>query len=571
MKRFRGLIVVLFFSTFFSICSAFCFSVHAQEKSGEVLQQLERKEVIPPEKPSEPPVIEKEKIKVEEKDKDAVRFKVREFKVEGATLLDAQTIKSITSPYENKELTLSEISNIAEAITNEYRKKGYIIAYTFIPAQDIKDGVVGIKVVEGKIGDITVTGNKYYKSEFIQKHIERARKDPSLKEQTLERALLILNDNPSLNVKSSIRAGKEPGTADIIATATDSRYISAGISYDNFGSNTISKHRMGLSLNLGNLLQSGDLIMLRGVTGLDEIDLNKLSYGRIEYIFPVDYNGTKLGLYYANSIYEAGENLAPLQIEGKAHVAGIYLTHPLIKQKDKTLTIRAGFDYKDVYDYMLDSLNSKDDIRAVNLGINYDFLDKLWGRNIINLTYYQGIPDILGGAGRNEEGTSRLGADGGFSKYTLDLIRLQRITDYNHLILRASGQASGDELFSAEQFGIGGVGTVRGFKPFLYSGDSGYVLSAELHMSPLFPEKKIFNRKVGETIKLVLFTDHGGVYRNNVQPGENKDDYLTAIGAGIRLYEGKRFSMRLDWAVPRIDGKFNSNNSETYVQATVSF
>lgn len=268
MLRFVGLIAVSFFSAFFSICSAFVSSVHAQEKSGEVLQQLERKEVIPAEKTKEPPVIEKEeKPSVEEKEKAEVKVKVREFRVEGATLLDAETIKSIVAPYENRELTLWEISAIAEAITTAYRRMGYIITYAFIPAQDIKDEAVTIRVIEGKIGDIAVTGNKHYSAEFIQKRLEAARKDPSLKEQTLERALLILNDNPSLNVKSSIRAGKQPGTADIIAAATDSRYISAGISYDNFGSDTISKRRMGLSLDTGSLITSGDLLMLRGVRG----------------------------------------------------------------------------------------------------------------------------------------------------------------------------------------------------------------------------------------------------------------------------------------------------------------
>lgn len=258
MKRFRGLIVVLFFSTFFSICSAFCFSVHAQEKSGEVLQQLEKKEVIPAEKAKEPPVIEKEE-RPEVKVKDGEKIFVKQFTVQGATLLSEETIRSITAPYENKELTLREISAVAEAITNEYRKKGYIIAYAFIPAQDLKDGVVGIKVIEGKIGDIAVSGNKYYKSEFIQKHIERARKDPSLKEDTLERALLILNEYPSLNVKTSLKAGKEPGTADILAQAKDKRYISLSLNYDNFGSNTISKHRASIWFDTGSLVADGDL------------------------------------------------------------------------------------------------------------------------------------------------------------------------------------------------------------------------------------------------------------------------------------------------------------------------
>jgi hemolysin activation/secretion protein len=249
----------------------------------------------------------------------------------------------------------------------------------------------------------------------------------------------------------------------------------------------------------------------------------------------------------------------------------VYATYPVIRQRDRTLSIRAGFDYKDVYDYMLGSLRSEDNIRMFNLGITYDFFDRLQGRNIIGFTYYQGIRDLFGGSGKDDPDASRLNADGAFSKFTLDLLRIQRITDYSYLVLRGSGQASGDALYIAEQFLIGGVGTVRGFEPSLYGGDSGYLFSAELHLPPPFPERKILNRKIGDAIKFVLFIDHGGVYRNNLQPGESRNDYLTSAGAGLRLYEGNRFAVRIDYAVPEINGRFNLNNSQTYVQATVNF
>lgn len=546
---------------------------HAQEKSGEILQQLEKKEIIPKETP-EKPVIEKKEEKPKEVPKevlDGKKILIRQIKLQGAAIIDEQTLKTILSKYENKEFTLSEINQIAEDITAKYREQGYILAYAYIPQQEIKDGILVIRVMEGKTGEITVRGNKSYSSEFIQKHLEKIKKDPSPKEETLERALLILNENPDLNVRAQLKAGKQFGTTDITAEIKDSLPISGSLSYDNFGSNTTSKHRLNAAFNIGNLITSGDYLMLRGLTGLDRIDLNKLSYGRAEYLFPIDYNGTKLGVYYANSIYEAGEQYTILNIRGKANVIGIYLTHPIIKKRAQTLDVRFGFDYKDVYDYMLDSLRSEDNIRVFNLGITYDWTDRVQGRNIINLVYYQGVRDLFGGNGSNDPYASRLNADGAFSKYTLDATRVQKLPGYNHLILKASGQISGDELFVAEQFYIGGAGSVRGFRPSSQSGDSGYLLSAELHLSPIYPETKIFNQKLGDTIKLVLFADHGGVYKNNVQPGENKDDYLTALGAGLRLYYSRNFSFRLDWAVPRIKDHFNSKNSETYAQAVFSF
>ena len=544
---------------------------HAQGKSGEVLKQLERKEVIPPKKPPAPVIIEEEEKPPVDEIEDGKKIFVKQFKVQGATLIDEETIKARVAHFENKDLTFGEINFVVEMVTNEYRRKGYLIAYAYIPPQEVKDGIVKISVVEGRVGDINVSGNKYYSTPFIKGHLERARKDPSPTVQTLRRALLILNDYPSLETKASLKAGKEPGTADITAKVTDSRPISGGISYDNFGSKTISKNRLGGWLNWGNLLTDGDLLLLRGVTGLDHLDFDRLLYGRGEYMIPVSYNGTKVGAHIGNSNYDGGQYLSPLDIEGKAFVAGAYVTHPIIKEQIKTLEMRFGFDYKDLKDYALSRLNSEDNIRVFSLGLNFQYFDKFQGSNLIGISCYQGMGNFLGGSGTNDPNSSRLNADGSFTKFTADAVRFQKLPGYNHILLRALGQFSNDVLFVAEQFSIGGMGIVRGFPPYLFGGDSGYIFSGELHTSPIAPETEIFNRKLGDVFKFVFFAETGGVFRNDVQPGENKNNHLTSIGAGIRLYAHDRFSVLLDWAVPKIDGSFKTSSSITYVQAAVHF
>lgn len=61
------------------------------------------------------------------------------------------------------------------------------------------------------------------------------------------------------------------------------------------------------------------------------------------------------------------------------------------------------------------------------------------------------------------------------------------------------------------------------------------------------------------------------MWRNDRQPGEAENDYLTSIGAGIRIYYGKNFSARIDQAWPEKNKKYENKNAETYLQATVSF
>lgn len=564
-------------SVFIAILFLMPAGIFAQEPGGEVLKQLEKKETAPkPEEPEKAPLIEKEKVedKVKGEIKGEQKILVKGFKIQGATILDEASLDAIIAPYQNKELTLAQINQAADKITAAYRVKGYLTANAFVPAQDIKDGIVVIQITEGKTGIITVTGNQNYTTGFIQGHIEKVRQDPSLKEQTLERALLILNDYPSLNVNASLKAGTEPGTTDIAIKAADSYPISASLSYDNYGTRTLSKSRATLFIDKGSTITDGDSIKLTGVTGLDRIDLNKLSYGRFDYTAPIDYNGTKIGVYYANSLYEAGRDLTPLIIKGKAHIAGIYITNPIIKTTDAILNIKLGFDYKDVYDYILYTQRSEDNIRTANIGLNYDTVDNLFnlsGRNIIGINYYQGIRDIFGGTGKNDINTSRYQADGQFGKYTLDAARIQRLSKYDYIIIKGAGQFSKDALFIAEQFSIGGAGSVRGYNPSSQSGDSGYNITAELQFSPILSEQAIGSQKLGDTIKFALFTDHGGVFRNKRQPGENKDDYLTSIGAGLMLFYTKNFSARLDYAVPYRNGELNGKNSKIYLKAVVGF
>ena len=552
----------------------------AQEPSGEVLKQLEKKETIPQiEEPAKPPIIQQQELPqeppAEEKAEEVEKIYVKDFKIQGATLISTENLNQLLAPYVDKDLILAQIIQAADAITAAYRQQGFLAAYAYIPAQDIKDGVVIIQIIEAKLGAITITGNQNYKTEFIQGHLDKIKHDPSLKEQTLERGLLLLNDYPSLNINASLKAGVEPGTTDVAVAAADSYPLSASLSYDNFGTRTLSENRLSLVIDKGNTITDGDAIRLIGVTGLDRIDLDKLSYGRIDYIIPVDYNGTKAGIYYANSLYEAGKDLAYLKINGKADVAGIYITNPIIKTADTTLNLKLAFEYKDVYDYMLDSTRSQDKIRNISLGINYDTTDNLilsqTARNNIGLSYYRGIQNLTGGTGRNDPKASRLHADPEFNKYTLDIIRIQKLISYNHLIIKASGQYSPEPLFIAEQYTIGGAGSVRGFNPSTYSGDSGYSATLEFQMSPILPDETIFNQRVGDTLKIALFADTGGIFTNDRQPGEAEDDYLASIGVGIRIYYGKNFSARIDQAWPEKDGIYKNKNAETYLQATMSF
>lgn len=554
-------------------------SVHAQERAGEVLKQFERQEPAPKAR-TVPPAIEVDTEKDRQKQRritpeDSTPIFIKGIVVkDDRRLLTADEIGVITRSQEGKQQPLAELLAVADRLTALLRSKGYITSYAFIPPQEVKNGLLSIEIMAGGLGAVTVAGNQSYHAGFIRGHLEKFRSDGVLNESGLMRQMLILNEHPSLEARAALKAGTAAGTSDINLAVRDKRPIFGSLSYDNFGNGNISRDRISVVLGAGNLALDGDTLSLFGTTGLRKLDIDTLAYGRIEYLAPVNYSGTRLGGYYANSLYRADGDIATLDLNGKADVAGLYVTHPLVRQAADSLTFKLGFDYKDVSDYMLGGLNSRDSIRTLTTELSYDGVDRLAGRNLLSAGWVMGLRGGLGGAGGPDPKSSRQNATGDFHRLTLDAARYQNLGGQHRLVLKAGGQYSDDELFVAEQYQIGGAYSVRGYRPSFRSGDSGYTASAELYFALLQPAVSGvsggFLPQLGTlSLFLVPFVDHGGVYRNDPQAGESHEAHLTSVGTGLRIGSGG-LSARVDWAVPERGG-WRLGDSMTTVQVTAAF
>ena len=80
------------------------------------------------------------------------------FRVTGATVFPPEKLHTLLAEAEGRALTLAQIEGLAARITAFYREHGYILARAYIPAQEMRDGVVEIAVLEGRVGRIEVNG-----------------------------------------------------------------------------------------------------------------------------------------------------------------------------------------------------------------------------------------------------------------------------------------------------------------------------------------------------------------------------------------------------------------------------
>ena len=492
---------------------------------------------------------------------------VKEFRITGTEAIPAAELQPIVAPFIGKEMDLAELRKVADSITNEYRARGYNLARAIVPEQDLSGGVVEIRVLEARIGKITVEGNKYYSTPFIEGAFAGIMGYKAVKQSTIEETLLRLRDQyPDLKVTAALKAGDDPGTTDIVISAPDAFPVHFTLDYNNYGVTTVSRHILGTELDVVDPW-IGSHFNFRENTGFDPEQTNNR---RASYTLPINNYGTQFGGYFANGDFAVGGEFSVLNLTGKALGWGLFLTHPFFQTRFNKLYGQVGFDYRNSDLFSDGATSSVDKIRVLRAGINYEGIDTT-GLTFASAYILQGLGQAFGGSPNDNPQSSRLGAGDSFTYAVFNLLRVQSFTSYLRGIIRMTGQVTSAALVASEQFGLGGPDTVRGYQFRQVLGDNAFNLGTELRVLPI-PDNEI--------LQLSMSYDYGFVqYRKPVPEGVPKFQGLMGYGPGIRLNvpfelwsRSNYFSVRFDVGFPISPSK-NSENTRPvyYVQTAVRF
>jgi hemolysin activation/secretion protein len=506
---------------------------------------------------------------------DKTTFRVNRVLISGVTVFPMTLLKSITAEYENRDATLAKLYEMTRKITNLYQEKGYFLAETVIPQQDIKDGEIEIYVLEGKPGKVEITGNRYYRTRSMHKEVEidgevrvcgyfsPLYSEKAIRYQTLERIMLLLNDNPKLKAEVVLRPSEYIGATDLIINVEDARPITGYLDYNNFGSEYASEHRAGFNINLGNLTGNRDILSLRGILGV--FSSEELYFGKIGYSFPLNPYGTRMDISYNRAEYEIGQEFAILDMKGNIEIYNVLLKHPKIRSNKSNLSFFTSFDHKRLSNLVFGDIEVSRDILSVfAIGLDYDRFDNT-GKNMVSFKVERGIPDFIESLAAVDPTASRAAAQTGgeFTKFYLDLSRVQKIGPLGYLVLAGKGQWTDDNLVAPEQFSLGGPDSVRGYPVGEYLGDYGYTAGVEIRMPVL---RRVWQEKV----QLVSFYDYGKNYLNTVLPGEEDKQSIGGAGVGLRLSLPWSIYARVDCGWP-VHGPLEGESPKWYLQLVKFF
>lgn len=473
--------------------------------------------------------------------KTGYKIKVNRFRITGQTIYQEEKLQELIKDVNNQELTLSELETVARRISKYFRVQGYMVAKAYIPAQDIKDGVVEITVVPGRYGSLDIRNHSRLATNVAAKMLSSIQRGNYVKKDKLERALLLMSDTGGISIKATLAPGKTAGTTDLIIEINNTNEATAELSMDNYGNRYTGQNRRNLNLHLNNLSGTGDIATISGNNsggGLTNYDIG--------YTLPVGRQGARLGVGYSHLHYTLGENFEGLNFNGTAKTSSIYGLYPLIRTRNHNLYAQIEYDHRKLEDHEFNSAITNKHTDAWTFGLSGDSRDKFHGGGINSYVLtvssgrlvFDGGQDIYGNPVQEDDSKTARSA-GSYTKTNLNFNRLQYINKHLNFYFGFTGQLANKNLDSSEKLFIGGANAVRAYPQGEASGDQGYLVTGELRWSLPAP-----------SLQLAAFIDHGRVTINKnpwAGAGDNARS-LTGIGLGVILNSRKDYTVRVDYA-----------------------
>ncbi|MFZ2293469.1 MAG: ShlB/FhaC/HecB family hemolysin secretion/activation protein [Polaromonas sp.] len=457
---------------------------------------------------------------------DAVKIIVRSLQVTGSRVYPAAELVALTGFKPGSELTLGELRGMALKITERYRSAGYFVAQAYLPAQEIKDGVVTIAVIEGEYGRIAVRNQSNLSDGLIQSQLEGLNSGDTVAIAPLESRLLLLSDIPGVNVTSTLVPGASVGASDLVVDVAPGRRVTGSIDADNAGNRYTGEYRLGATVNLNNAAGHGDVASLRLLTSG-----SGLNYARASY--QMQFGKATAGVAYSWLGYELGREFAYAQATGTARIASVYGSYPLIRSRNTNLYAGLAFDAKTFQDKRplnLDTPVEDKKAQVLMASLRGDHRDDLGrgGLTAYSLTWSAGNIDIETPAIKALDARSAQ-SNGNFNKLGFNAMRLQSVTDTVSLYAGISGQFASKNLDVSEKMELGGMYGVRAYPVGEAYADQGYLLTLEARMQ--LPR---FSEQMPGRMQLIGFVDTGSVTLNK-NPWTTGDNRRTLSGAGVGL------------------------------------
>lgn len=467
---------------------------------------------------------------------------VREFRLEGNSVFGDEELLALLVDFVGREIASEDLVAIRNRLTRHYVEHGYVNSGAVFPDQDPSDGVVTIRLVEGRLAEVRFEGQRYYRETALRWKLTRGLGTPLDEREIEARLQRLVQDRRIEKVRARLLPGEELGEARLVVELEERSPYRGWLELSNYATVGVGSTRGRVEVAHDNLVGLGDV--LRARYDLAE-GLNRVK-GRYE--LPFTSFGTSLRVdaeYNESEIVDGPSVISDFDIQGdyQGYEAG------LLQSLYETThwTVDAG---------LLGAWRRSSDIetgsgdlvtRAEQLTLVRFVVDAVYrGRRNVFAARSLLSQGFDGEGGPSARGEGELGSLRGPGKVSTSwLAQLQWVSRVSPLdietIARVDLQLSADPLLAIEQLAFGGHETVRGYRENEAIRDQGVIASLEIRV-PLFRSVE------GELeLKLAPFIDVAKGWNHSNSVLGTSDTTLVGAGIGLRLDLSRYVTGQLYW------------------------
>ena len=467
---------------------------------------------------------------------------VKDFTIDGQDIYSEDTLKALLADKKGKELSFKDIQDGADGITRYFRKKGYIVAKTYIPPQDVTAGIVHYHVEVGRFDAPSITNKTNIRDSAIRKQAQAVKEGEYVTRDKLERAVWLVSDMAGADARVALSRGSRPGTVKLDMTVEPYVGKHGLVSADNYGSRAMGYNEYSLDYDFWNPARNGDHLM----ASISTTGRHMFNWGT-NYITPLAKDGLKLTVGYNVFSYDMGDEWAMYKGVGTSRVTSLGLDYAIRRSRRHNLYTGLRFEHSEIKDEYraYDATYGDKTGNALVLSLYGDDQDTA-GMTDWRLDWKLG--HINNRAFHSDNIYARWMAgdpdtNGDYSKIRGHIERHQNINERSYLLLSAYGQYAFTPLDSSEHFSLGGPYGVKAYPTSEGSGDSGYITRAEYRwLIPLEAHD--------QQLQLAFYAEHGGVWidRNGGDSGTKNHRNLQGAGIGIIWQRWQDWFIRADYA-----------------------
>jgi hemolysin activation/secretion protein len=471
---------------------------------------------------------------------------VKRFEIVGANPLSEAESAAVLAPHLGPHRNLGTLEAAATALEARMRERGFSFHRVIIPAQKPAAGVVKLEILQFPLASVDVVGNQHFSADNIRRSLPGLAPGTSPDVREISSELGLVGEHPSKRVSIVL---KESTKADALDAEIRVRDVAPEQFFTSFTANTRDAYnatnestgytRLTFGYQNANLFDR-DHVLTVSYTTSPEHPERVSQYGAFYWI-PLYGYATSLQLYYTRSDVSTGSiglGASSFNVSGKGEFMGARLTHSLPKYGDITHNVSLAIDDRffendvGVADITLPSTS----VRSRPLSLRYSArMEQPWGSVG---AYAEPVTNLSGGSANTDTAyeSARPGAKRRWSAVRYGIDASYALGNWG-LSARLRGQHTDSELIPGEQFGLGGVASVRGLREREFAGDQGYTMTLEALGPPLT-----------DGLRPLFFFDAGSARLLGNGSDTVTKDSAASVGAGLRWNWERRLDVSADLA-----------------------